>query len=52
MFQAQFRLIDDEAVRGIAGTGDMRGPKYRYACAQRAFGVLSSSGSLRRPTSA
>lgn len=31
-FQAQFRLLDRKGVREIAGTGDMRGPKYRYAC--------------------
>jgi hypothetical protein len=31
-FQAQFRLLDRKGVREIVGTGDMRGPKYRYAC--------------------
>ena len=36
VFQAQFRLLDSRGVRAIAGTGDMRGPRYRYACARRA----------------
>jgi hypothetical protein len=36
VFQAQFRLLDEKGVRAIAGTGDMRGPRYRYACAGRA----------------
>jgi hypothetical protein len=34
-FQAQFRLLDDTGVNAIAGTGDMRGPTYRYACPKR-----------------
>lgn len=31
-FEAQYRLLEGQAVRDMAATGVMRGSKYRYAC--------------------
>jgi len=35
-FEAQYRLLEDNAVREMTATGVMRGSKYRYACKQDA----------------
>ena len=34
LFQAQFRLLEDERVQQMASTGKMRGSVYRYSCGE------------------